>query len=245
MQKFFEHDGDRIIFSGDVLKIYLPKNYFESKIAEYNGDSVNTIGFFFFEVKSNEMDENDKDGRFYTLKLPAKIDFEFNSEDSITKNIKETGDILYTVFTLEKGSTFIKNINVVQSAANAKDFIYMLHGGRFPAIIPYDEIIDLYVKNLNLNALSLGCQSFMYELMIGELMRWKEDPKIAFRKAINQNDVNQLDYQNINMKNIAFFNSTYSSIAFEDINKAIINSIAKTERGDKEIISPVEKTIKY
>ena len=47
------------------------------------------------------------------------------------------------------------------------------------------------------------------------------------------------------MKNIAFFNSTYSSIAFEDINKAIINSIAKTERGDKEIISPVEKTIKY
>lgn len=245
MLKFFEYDGDRVVFSGDILKIYLPKNYFESKIAEYNGDIINTIGFFFFEVKSNEMDDKDQDGKFYTLKLPAKIDFEFNYEDTITKNIKDTSDITYSVFTLEKGSTFIKNINVVQSAANAKEFIYMLHGGRFPSIIPYDEIIDLYIKNLNLNDLSLGCQSFIYELMIGELMRWKKDPKIAFRKAINQNDVDPIDYQNINMKNIAFFNSTYSSIAFEDINKAIINSIAKTERGDKEIISPVEKTIKY
>ena len=78
MLKFFEYDGDRVVFSGDILKIYLPKNYFESKIAEYNGDIINTIGFFFFEVKSNEMDDKDQDGKFYTLKLPAKIDFEFN-----------------------------------------------------------------------------------------------------------------------------------------------------------------------
>lgn len=240
--KFIEHDKESIRFIGDILKIYLPKKYFEGNVSEYNGNEINTVGFFFFEVKSFTDEEKGEDGRFYTLKLPAKMVFEFDSKETMTKNIKDTGDIQYEVFTLNKGSLFCKNINVVQSAANARDFINMLHSGRFPSIIPYDEIIGIYLENLNINKLSLGCQSIIYELMISELMRWKKDNKIPFRKAINKSDVSPFDYTNINMKNIAFNNSSFNAIAFENIDKALITSIA---REGKENVSPVEKTIKY
>lgn len=245
MLKFFEKDNESIRFIGDVLKIYLPKNYFETKVAEFNGNEVNTIAFFYFEVKSFSMEEKDQDGHFYIMKLPARIDFEFDDKNTVTKNIKQSGDNQYEVFTMNKGSLFLKNVNVVKSAANAKDFIYMLHKGRFPSLIPYNEIIDIYMKNLNLNGLDLGCQSVIYELMVGELMRSKKDPKIPFRKEINKPETDQMDYINTNMKNIAFFSSTYAAIGFEDFNKAVINSISRDIRGDKEVISPVEKTLKY
>ena len=164
MLKFFEQDGESIRFTGDILNIYLPKNYFESNVAYYDGNEVNTIAYFFFEVKSFAMEEKDTLGHIYTFKLPARIVFEFDDKNSKTMNIKDTGDIQYDILTMNKGSLFVKNINVEKSAANAKDFLYMLHKGRFPSLIPYDEIIKIYMQNLSLNEMSLGCQNCIYEL---------------------------------------------------------------------------------
>lgn len=245
MLKFLEQDGESVRFTGDILNIYLPKNYFESGVSVYNGNEVNTIAYFFFEVKSFAMEEKDQLGHIYTFKLPARIVFEFDDKNSKTMNIKDTGDIAYDVLSLNKGSIFVKNVNVERSATNAKDFLYMLHGGRFPALIPYDEIINIYMQNLDINDLSLGCQNTIYEMMIGELMRNKKNVKEPFRKTINKANINPLDYKNINMKNIAFFNSTYTAIAFEDMNKALINGTARSLNGDKDMISPAEKVIKY
>lgn len=244
MLKFLVKEKDSMIFNGEVMKIYIPTEYFEQNIAEFNGNEVNTIAFFFFEVKTFEYEEKNKDGQILICKLPAKIAFEFVNKETETRNLKDTGEIKYEVFTLNKGSIFMKNVNVIQSAANAKDFIYMLHKGHFPSIIPYNDIMDLYIKNLEINKLNLGSQSIVYELIIADLMRDKDDIKTPFRKVVNKGK-GQLEYKNISMKNIAFQSSTYSGIAFEDINKALIGSVAKDIRKDKEIISPVEKTIKY
>lgn len=245
MLKFLEQDGESIRFMGDILNVYLPKNYFESGVSIYNGNEVNTIAYFFFEVKSFAMEEKDEMGHIYTFKLPARIIFEFDDKNSKTLNIKDTGDIQYDVLTMNKGSIFIKNINVEKSATNAKDFLYMLHKGRFPALIPYDEIIKIYMQNIDLNGMDLGCQNSIYEMMLGELMRSKKNVKEAFRKTINRSGVSPMDYQNINMKNIAFFSSAYSGIGFEDMNKALISATAKNINNEKEIISPVEKILKY
>lgn len=245
MLKFLEQDGESIRFTGDILNVYLPKNYFESGVASYNGNEVNTIAYFFFEVKTFAMEEKDEMGHIYTFKLPARIVFEFDDKNSKIMNIKDTGDIQYDILTMNRGSIFVKNINVEKSAANAKDFLYMLHKGRFPSLIPYDEIINIYMQNIDLNGMDLGCQNTIYEMMIGELMRNKKNVKEPFRKTINKANVSPLDYKNINMKNIAFFSSSYSAIGFEDMNKALISSTAKSLNKEKEITSPVEKVLKY
>jgi len=245
MLKFFEQDGESIRFTGDILNVYLPKNYFESGVSMYNGNEVNTIAFFFFEVKSFAMEEKDQLGHIYTFKLPARIVFEFDDKNSKTINLKNTGDIQYDVLTMNKGSIFVKNINVEQSAMNAKDFLYMLHKGRFPSLIPYEDIIKIYMQNLSINNMSLGCQNCIYEMMLGELMRSKKNIKEPFRKTINKPNVSSLDYKNINMKNIAFFNSTYTALSFEDFNKAVISGTAKDINNEKETISPAEKVLKY
>ena len=101
------------------------------------------------------------------------------------------------------------------------------------------------MQNIDLNGMNLGCQNTIYEMMIGELMRNKKNVKEPFRKTINKPNVSPLDYKNINMKNIAFFSSTYSAVGFEDFNKAMISSTAKNINNEKEIISPVEKILKY
>jgi hypothetical protein len=245
MLKFLEQDGDSIRFTGDILNVYIPKNYFESNIAVYNGNEVNTIAYFFFEVKSFAMEEKDEMGHIYTFKLPSRIVFEFDDKNSKTLNIKDTGEIQYDVLTMNRGSIFVKNINVEESGKNAGDFLNMLLYGRFLPLIPYEEIVKIFMENMSINKMDLGCQNIIYEMMIGELMRNKKNVKEPFRKAINKQNINSIDYKNINLKNIAFFNSTYTAIGFEDFNKAMITSTAKNINNEKEIISPVEKILKY
>lgn len=243
--KFLEMDGYSVKFNGEIMKIYIPKSYFENELAEFSGSFITTTSLFFFEVKSFQMEEKNKEGHIYTLKLPSKITFEFEDMYTEEKDIKNTGLIKYNVFILNKGNTFVKNINVEKSPVNAKDFIYMINKGRFPSIIPYEEIIKMYIDNIQLNDFNLGSPSVLFEIMIGELMRSKKDIKIPFRKAINDPNVSSFDYQNTNMKNLTSFSSTYASLSFEDINQSIISSIKREKNHDKEVISPVEKTIHY
>ena len=45
MKKFpeFYREGNSIIFDGDYLDIYIPRDSFDSGFARYNGNYVNTI----------------------------------------------------------------------------------------------------------------------------------------------------------------------------------------------------------
>ena len=45
-----EQNGNSIIFTGDYLDIYVPRDSFDDGFARYNGNYINTIGIFFFEI---------------------------------------------------------------------------------------------------------------------------------------------------------------------------------------------------
>lgn len=79
------------------------------------------------------------------------------------------------------------------------------------------------------------------------MCRSSKDESIPFRKEIAKpnSKANQYSYKPINIKKLPSINSTFTSLAFEDINASIISSIRKTKDGEEENISPVEQVIKY
>lgn len=249
--KFLYKDGNSMKFSGELLKIYLPKTNFTKKasdsfISEYNGNFIRTIGIFLFEVTTFEKQEKGILGEIFTLKLPVHIRFEY--EDSYTEKKKLKDNLpedLYNVFVLTNGSTFIENVITEKHINSCKEFIFMLHKGNLPSIVPYDEIIKLYLDNLAINDINLGSPSLVYEMIISEICRSAKDNSIPFRKAINSSNIGPLDYVSVNMKNIPMLSSVYGALSFEDMNQSIITSINRSKQNVKEVESPIEKTIKY
>lgn len=243
---FLYEDGDIIRFNGEILKIYLPKSNFEKKISEFNGNYITTMGIFLFEVTTFNNIEKNLSGEFHTLKLPVLITFQYNDYETFNgKLLKDLPEDDYNVFLLKKDDIFLNNKKIEKGIDNCSKFIELLHNGNIPPIIPYSEIINLYIQTLSLNGISLNNKSFIYELIISEVCRYSKDLKIPFRKVSNKEGIKETDYKNINIKDVPVLSSAYAGIAFEDIGRALVSSVNKTRNNEKQIESPIEKTIKY
>jgi len=247
--KFLRREDSRIIFEGDYMEIYVPKDYFKKGIASYNGDKINTMGIFSFIVYTQDEKDKGKEGSIHSLKVPMKIEFDYvDVKTANKKKIKpELKEDDYHVFCLEKGNIFIYNTSSEQTAENSKDFIYLLHNGNLPSIIPYEDIIKLYIESITLNQVNLNNPAIIFEIIIAELCRDKKDLTQPFRKEIGKDKagITQYDYENINLKRLPPLSSTFTAITFEDMNQSLISSIKKNRNGEKEVDSPIEKTIKY
>jgi hypothetical protein len=244
---FLKKVENSIFFDGEYMEIYIPKDYFTKGIAEYQGDKISTLGIFNFMIYSQSKEAKSK-GEIHTLKLPMTIRFEFSSFYDISTKLRpdlEQED--YRVFELGKGSLFIDNVVKEQSAENSKKFIYLLHGGKLPKSLKYEDVIGLYHESIGLNKVQLNNPSVIFELIIAELCRYKNDIELPFRMVIGKDNAraSEYDYTNINLKKLPAINSTFNAMTFEDINQAIISSIKKTRNNENENPSPVEKIIKY
>ena len=244
---FLKQVGSALYFDGVYMEIYIPKDYFDKGISEYHGDKISTLGIFNFMIYS-EVKDSKKKGDLHLLKLPMMIEFEFDSFHDITTKLTDELDVEdYRVFELSKGSLFIDSITKEQSADNSKKFISLLHGGKLPKALKYEDIITLYLDSIGLNKVNLNNPSVIFELTIAELCRYKKNMELPFRMAIGKigNSVSSYDYTNINLKKLPSINSTFNAMTFEDISQAIISSIKKTRNSENENPSPVEKIIKY
>lgn len=242
-----ERKGNSVIFTGERMHIYIPNYYFEKKLAEYNGKYINTMGIFLFEITSDEKYHQNKDGIFHTLKLPVKMNFEYDSRFSIKRKIQDNDMESYQVFILRKDNIFLDNEYKEQNAQYCKDFVFsMLHNGNIPNIISYDDIIKLYLSNMDITKVKLRNPSVIFEIIISEACRYRKNLKIPFRKVAGRSgNVSMKDYKNINIKQIPSLNSTFADIAFENFSQSVITSVNKTRSGVQETESPIEKTIKY
>lgn len=245
--KFLKKVDNKVLYNGNFMEIYIPKDYFNWKIAEFEGEFISTIGIFNF---INYLDEKEKhsNGELHILKLPMTIRFTYNNfyEDNLSIE-KGREPENYYIFELINGDTFVENLAQEQSAENSKKFISLLHGGKLPKVLDYSEIINIYLNSIDLNKVNLNNVSVMYEICIAELCRYKKDINIPFRMIAgkNNNNVSMYDYQNINIKKLPALNSTFNAMTFEDIDQEIISSIKNNKINAKEVTSPIEKIIKY
>ena len=242
-----EQNGNSIIFTGDYLDIYVPRDSFDDGFARYNGNYINTIGIFFFEIiKAKDIENEGRKRVFHKMTFPNNIDFQYTDILSYKGSINGTPNIQYDVFRLENGNQFIANVNYQKLSDTVITFVNKLHNGKMPKILTYNEILEMYHGVLALNGINLKAPSLLYELVISESCRDSKDISKPFRfKAAKGKNFDPYGYKNIRINRLPQINSTFAGLTFENMTDSVITSLDRTVNGGKEQPSPIEDTIKY
>lgn len=244
----FVREGNSIVFQGDYLDIYIPKDSFKHKLAEYNGNYINSIGILFFEIISDkEVDNESRERVFHRMLFPNTITFQYTDILDYTGSINGTPEIQYDVFRLEQGNQFIANVNFQKDSGEVIRFVNKLHNGNIPQIVPYEDILKLYLDVLAINNVSLKAPSLLYELVISEACRYKNDLSKPYRDAYNKSKkgISEYDYKNVRINKLPQLNSTFAGLTFENMTDSVISGLDRSINGGEEKESPIEKTIKY
>ena len=223
--KTLVQEDNSIIFQSKTfcLDIYIPKKNFDRSLSEYNGAYIKTLGIFAFDIKQISSAEKGKFGIFHTLKFPNIIQFtysdHFKYEGTLNNGLISSRE--YEVFRLTDGDIFMDRVVIEQSATAVINFVNSLHDGQIPETIPYPELINLYLNALDLNHVSLKNPSVVFELILSELCRDKNDLHRPFREAIaRQANYNQFAYQSINLREIPSLSNTFAALSFYALSKS-------------------------
>lgn len=249
---FLKTIEEKVIFDGEYMEIYIPRSNFSSDpnkpgISSYEGEYLKTLGTFNFLVYPEGKESQEK-AILKSLNLPMKIKIGYTDSFKITTKLESDYEpVNYTVFCLEKGDIFCLNLFQEKSSQNTKETLFLIHGGKLPKAGSYDNILDVYLNSTLLNDVNLDSPLVIFEFIVAELNRWKEDATVPFRQAITDpsKNVSEYDYAGINLKKLPSLNSTYSALTFEDINQSVISSVKKTKNNEPEKESPMEDILKY
>lgn len=238
---FLSRENDTVFFIGDTMEIYIPKNFFDLKMATFQGNMIQTLGLFQFIVYPDD-NRKSESGESHYLTLPMNIKFQFENFFNTKKDNMD-----FKVFILKKGNIFTEHENLEKSAENTKNFIFKINSGKIPNDIPYDEIMKIYLESLTLNGVNLGNPACLYEVKLAELYRDPKDETIPFRKTINKTNgkIGMTNYQTINITELPNIKGTFQAIMFENIRQSIQYSILRAKNGDPGVESPLEEVMKY
>ena len=229
-------------FVGDELKIYLPSYYLDadSHMANVIGEFIESVGLFWFKTEN----------KFYEVMLPIKFKFAFSERQKFKGKLKpELPEMDYDVFILKRGDAFVYDCNHKQGIADAEFVVAnLLDGGKIPVTFKYSESINMILKAFVITELygKLGVPSLIYELTLSELYRNKKNTFEPFRKLISRsNNVSEYDYKMVKLTKIPELTSVFTGLSGEDSSHQIASAILRTREKKQDIVSPIEKIIKY
>lgn len=244
IHSFFREKGEQLLFDGVMCEVYIPMYYFNNNLAEKHGNVIKTFGLFNFKVFSKE--DNKEKVELHLFKFASPIHMTPTNMEKMSLDLYGNGEDDYMVLKFFKGDLFINSLCIAKNADDVLKFITIITAGKLPSNIPYDKVLEIWLNNLSINDTKLGVSSTILELVISEVYRDKKDLGLPFRyRAGGKNKVSMLDYKAVNLKTIANYNSTFTSVTFEDPDYALTTSINKLRYNEKETTSPIEKVIKY
>lgn len=244
LKNFLKDDGENIIFTGEYMEAYIPSFYFEGKLAEDYGSSLQVFGLFNVRV----FDAAGKGMKLETFNVPSMIHItpsEIEKRRDVQLIEDDDGETdSYIVAKFYKGNVIMKN-SVPQDSSNVELFINVLFRGKVPKTIPYRQVCEIWQKNLDMNGVKLGVTSTILEVIVSEIYRNKKKPEEKFAHVIGKNPkTSEYAYRRANIRQICAWNSTFAGLTFEDMDSMITSALNTKRYGKKETKSPIEKIIK-
>ena len=240
--EYFKDDGSDIILEAEYCEIYIPMDYLDNnRFAEDLGTIIRTFGVFelrFFDANGNPSEMK-------VLNIPTSIDLNVYDSDYINMETSNNDDS-YKVKVLKyhKGEKVMRN-NVIENSDNCFKFITLLIAGKLPNIIPYNKVLEVWYKNMNINSASLGVPSVVLEILLAAIYRKKGDLSTRFAEVVGKNlDVSLNDYQTASIRKICQYTSTFTGLTFEDIDVMVTTSLNRSRTGQAERESPMEMLLK-
>lgn len=242
LSNFLKDDGENIIFTGHYMEIYVPETYFATKLAEIDGSLIKVFGLLECAV----FDNKDKKLLQETLNLPTTIVLYFNDMYTAKLNlypkIENVEPVTYRVLKFYKNNTIMSNV-IQKDSTNVELFVNLMCAGKIKGI-PYNKILTLWQKNLELNDVNLGVPSSVLEIIISEIYRNAKNPNEKFSKYSQKNPKDVYNYRASNIREICSRNSTFSALTFEDFDMMLTASLNMTKYDKKQVDSPIEQVIK-
>lgn len=242
---FLKIQNNKLIFTAvSYMEIYIPDKLFKKDMNEYAGDVVNIFGIFNLRI-GNSKGEIDPSSKLYTFNVPAMFTTKpSSSEIKEMELMKDTGLTKYHVLKYYLGDEVMTSVSIIKDISNVSKFIDLLLAGGLPRTIAYEDILKIFLKNMEINGQTGNVSAVIYSVIISELYRWKQDTSVPFRKIIGagKND-NQYDYIPSNARNVCANNSTYSALTFEDADTMVVYSVNRKRQNKKQNKSPLEKII--
>lgn len=238
-QKQILYSKEGKVHASNYCEIYIPSEYFDSgSFAVNTGKNIETIGILFIQSW-----ENDTPSGVKLLKIPTRITLAVyeTSQGEITVNGVK---IKCTILKYMKDAFIMINA-IIQGKSEAEMFLSIMLSGRLPKVISYDDILDIWWKNMELTGVSFKVPSKMYEFIIASLYRDKNNIKKRFGQSYGRSmSVTPYDYKTGNIRDIVENLSTFSGFIYEDISRMITAGINNSYEGIEEQESPLEQIIK-
>ena len=231
---FFKQSGNKVLFNEDgELLYYIPEKYFGLNCAIVNGEYIDTIGVFTYEV----FDKSGKSKVQKLMKCPTFITCKPSEISKQSLKLKGTkAELPYRVLKFKKDDELICSTDIPQDINNVEIFINLYSRGNLPRTTPYDQVYDLIDKNAKLNGFNYKVPAQMIGIVMGELFRNPDDKSDPFRLAENKS---MTDYEPISINNSPKYVSPFASITSENADEAIANAITIKNYKD----SPLERVM--
>ncbi len=243
LDKFLMVKDNMFVFTGYELDLYIPQSYFDTKMASYHGNVVNSFGVLHYKVR-------DKTGKILEkgfTNMPVPIAFQLSDIDTVDENILGTTDgeiTRYNVIKYLNGQSICPNI-ISESSKHVEAFVKLILNGKLDPNIPYDKVIYIWLKNMEYGGKDLKVPLVILELIISKVYRYKKNPDKTFAKVIGKDPkTSPTAYTCFNARTIAAHNSTFSAMTFEDMDSMITTSLNSNNYNKTEEESPIEKIIK-
>lgn len=227
------------IYCNDYMEIYIPMDYFTSKMAINKGSSIETFGALYVR-----MFPNGEESDFKLLNSPVLINlmvYEFKQE-----TIKIHG-MSINVMTLQYlKDSYVLHQTVTKGRMVAEDFLSTMLEGKLPNTISYPQVINMWWRNLEISGISYKVPSKEYEMVVASIYRNPKNKKERYGQYYGkQSNPDGYDYATGNVRAVVKDLSTFSGMVFEDIGTMIANGINNSLDKIEEPESPLEKIIHY
>lgn len=238
---FLKEDKGYIVSTAYLIEIYIPEKYFDLKLAESIGTNIETVGLLNIRV----FDEKEKMLVDEILNLPTNISI--SPTNIVTKDINMLGNEYdeiqrYKVAQFFKGDK-IMPVTIPQNSAAVSSFLNMVLSKKISKSVSYDKLLEVWLKNLDLNGLSLNVPPVVMEFVLAEMNRGPDGDK--FSKSVAKNPkISRHAYTPANITEVCARNSTFAAITYRDMDAMITASLNMKNYNKKQVESPIEKIIK-
>lgn len=234
--KFIKVKDQSLLFSNDgCFKFYVPEKYFDTKLAEADGEFINLFGILTYAL----FDKNDKPiGSLRNFNFPSTFitkpdDIEIMRGVKLNKNTKEQD---YRILKYYKDGVIVLNYEIAQDSINLDKFYKLIQYGNFPNTVDYFDIQNYFIRNVELTGNAYGVSLQLIGIIISELARDIDDPSIPYRLS---GKTDHHAYQMANIRDIPQDVSPFTAITSERWDDAVISAITTKNRID----SPLEKIL--
>lgn len=237
MSAFYANAGK--LYATDYMEIYIPMNYFKQNLAVNKGSSIELFGIVYTRTF-----KNGSPNKIQLLNTPVVIDlmiYEFKQE-----TIELHGSSI-DVMTLEYlKDAYVLHQTVQKGREVAEAFLSSVLAGKLPKTLKYQQLIDLWWRNLEISGISFKVPSKEYEMILATIYRNPGNVKERYGQHFGrQSNPTGLDYKTGNVREVVKNLSTFSGMVFEDMGAMISNGIINSIDDVEEPVSPLEKIIHY